>query len=162
MTGQRETAGVVTLEPMTAAEYRDWLAPTLEGYAQEKVASGEWPADGAPARARREHAELLPHGAATPDHHLFTAYDRDEPVGVLWLFVSAQRADAFIYDIAVDEAHRGRGLGRELLAAAEEWSRERGLHSVSLHVFGHNTIARRLYDSTGYQVTDLSMRKLLG
>lgn len=151
----------VTIQPMTATEYQDWLAPTLEAYARAKVASGEWPADGAPARARREHAELLPHATATPDHHLFTAYDRDEPVGVLWLFVSAERADAFIYDIAVDKAHRGRGLGRELLAAAEGWSRGRGMRSVSLHVFGRNTVARRLYESSGYEVTDLSMTKPL-
>lgn len=151
----------VSLQPMTAEQYAAWRTPTIAGYAADKVASGEWPEPGSLARARRSFAELLPHGLATPDHHLFTAYAGADPIGALWVFVSAERGDAFIYDIAVDEEHRGRGLGRALLEAAEQWSRERGLSSVSLHVFGANEVARRLYESSGYEVTDLSMRKLL-
>ncbi|MGH3359382.1 MAG: GNAT family N-acetyltransferase [Nocardioidaceae bacterium] len=162
MTGQRETVGVVTLEPMTTSEYRRWLEPTIVEYAQDKVASGEWAQDGSVARSRRAFRDLLPNGAATPDHRLFTARADGEEIGTLWLYVSAEHADAFIYDIAVHEPQRGRGLGRALLGAAETWSRERGMRSVSLHVFGHNAVARRLYVSAGYEVTDLSMRKLLG
>lgn len=153
-----ETVG---LQPMTAAEFRAWLEPTIVGYAADKVASGEWLEDGSLARSRRSFDELLPHGPATPDHHLFTAHAGGEPIGALWLFVSAERADAFIYEIVVDESHRGRGLGRGLLRAAETWSRERGCRTVSLHVFGRNAVARRLYESAGYEVTDLSMRKPL-
>lgn len=147
---------------MTAEQYAAWLRPTITAYAADKVDSGEWPEAGSLARSRRSFAELLPHGPATPDHHLFTAYAGGDPIGALWLFVTAERGDSFIYDIAVDESRRGRGLGRALLEAAETWSRERGLRTVSLHVFGHNEIARRLYESSGYEVTDLSMRKYLG
>lgn len=151
----------VTLEPMTPAEYGGWLEPAIVEYAKDKVTSGEWPQDGALTRSRRGFRDLLPNGVATPDHHLFTGRAGGEAIGTLWVFVSAERGDAFIYDVAVEETHRGRGLGRALLEAAEVWIRKRGLRSVSLHVFGHNAIARRLYESADYQVTDLSMRKLL-
>lgn len=150
------------LAPMTSTEYRRWLEPTIAAYAADKIASGEWPPAGATARSRRVFDELLPHGVATPDQHLFSAYYEGERVGALWLHISTGRDDAFIYDIAIDEERRGHGLGRALLDAAEAWAAKRGLASVSLHVFGTNTVARRLYESAGYEVTDVSMRKVLG
>lgn len=149
----------VALEPMTPERFASWRGPLIEEYAKDKVASGEWSAEGSAVRGRRSFEALLPNGVATPDHHLLRATADGEEIGTLWLYADAERSDGFIYDIAVAEEHRGRGLGRALLSAAEAWCRLRGLRTVSLHVFGHNTVARRLYESSGYEVTDLSMRK---
>jgi hypothetical protein len=41
------------------------------------------------------------------------------------------------------------------------WARERGWTRVGLHVFGTNDVAQRLYQRTGYTVTDVVMEKVL-
>ena len=52
--------------------------------------------------------------------------------------------------MAVAREWRGRGVGLELLAAAIEWARERGLHKLSLGVFAHNAAAIALYRKFGF------------
>jgi hypothetical protein len=59
--------------------------------------------------------------------------------------------DAFLYDIELAPATRGRGLGRATMLAAEDAARELGADRIRLNVFGHNTAARRLYESLGYR-----------
>jgi RimJ/RimL family protein N-acetyltransferase len=50
----------------------------------------------------------------------------------------------------VAQEWRGRGVGSALLAAAIEWSREQGLHKLSLAVFPHNAAAIALYRKFGF------------
>lgn len=52
--------------------------------------------------------------------------------------------------LAVDEAHRRRGVARALLARAFRAAAESGHHEVTLHVLESNTAARRLYESEGF------------
>jgi len=42
---------------------------------------------------------------------------------------------------------------------AQQWARNEGYVRISLHVFGGNKAAIGLYESLGYQVTDLFMRR---
>jgi RimJ/RimL family protein N-acetyltransferase len=46
---------------------------------------------------------------------------------------------------------RGRGVGSALVAAAIDWSRERGLHKLCLSVFPHNEAAIALYRKFGLE-----------
>jgi RimJ/RimL family protein N-acetyltransferase len=52
--------------------------------------------------------------------------------------------------MAVAREWRGQGVGTALVATAIEWSRERGLHKLSLSVFPHNTAAIALYRKFGF------------
>ena len=52
--------------------------------------------------------------------------------------------------IAVAEAGEGRGVGRALLAAVEEWSAARGHRFINLNVFAGNHRARGVYERAGY------------
>jgi ribosomal protein S18 acetylase RimI-like enzyme len=61
----------------------------------------------------------------------------------------------------VDENHRGRGYGRELLAALEQRIRATGVRDLSLNVFGDNAPARRLYVSAGYREVAVTMTRPL-
>jgi RimJ/RimL family protein N-acetyltransferase len=56
--------------------------------------------------------------------------------GELGMFVAADR--------------RAQGIGSALVAAAIEWSREHGLHKLSLGVFPHNDAAIALYRKFGF------------
>jgi ribosomal protein S18 acetylase RimI-like enzyme len=54
-----------------------------------------------------------------------------------------------ILAIAVDEAHRGRGIGAALLAALADAARDAGAPALSLSVGGSNR-ALRLYERIGF------------
>jgi ribosomal protein S18 acetylase RimI-like enzyme len=49
--------------------------------------------------------------------------------------------------------------GRALLSAVEAEAARLGLTRIGLHVFGHNRVAIRFYETSGYVVTNLVMAK---
>ena len=57
---------------------------------------------------------------------------------------------AHISVLATTPAMEGTGVGRALLAYADEWARSRGLPLLTLNVFAANARARRLYEKAGY------------
>lgn len=153
---------IVALRTMNAHEYAAWSAAQLVSYATEIAESGLLDPDAARARAEQQHAELLPEGLETPRMHLLRVVYEGEPVGVLWVGPAPRdETTAWIYDIEIDPAHRGRGFGRAAMIAAEQVARDAGWSGIGLNVFGPNVRARALYDSLGYAVTATSMRKPL-
>lgn len=154
-----------TLQPMTEAAFRHFCERAVADYAEENVAAGRWPAQGALERSRQEHDRLLPQGLATPGQHLFSIRDTAQgvDVGSLWLAVTEHPGgrSGYIYDIVIAPAHRRRGHARAAFVALEAVARELGLGDIGLHVFAHNEGAQALYRGLGYQVTGLNMRKVL-
>jgi ribosomal protein S18 acetylase RimI-like enzyme len=57
--------------------------------------------------------------------------------------------------VAVDERARGRGVGRELVAAVLSDLRARGLSRASVVTQGMNVGAQRLYQSLGFRTRQL-------
>ena len=155
----------VTLRPMTPAEFEEWQEQLAQDYAQEQVAAGRWPREGAVQRALDESAGLLPQGLDTPRMLVLRGHDADgEPVGRAWVALDGPRGipgAAFLYDIEVVEERRGRGFGRALLVAVEDAARQAGATTLELNVFGQNRTAVALYDSAGYDVVTQQMRKTL-
>ena len=146
---------------MSAERYVSWNERLIVEFAKEKVDSGNWPAEGAVERSAKENARDLPRGLGTTGHDIFVGLVEGEEVGVLWLFTDPQPQvpETMIYDIEIAEEHRGKGLGRELLTAAEEWCADHSIGVLKLHVFGHNTTATNLYESAGFEITNLNMAK---
>lgn len=58
-----------------------------------------------------------------------------------------------IRTLVVDEKQRGAGAGARLVAAAEEWARERGLRKMRVRSNIKRERARRFYERLGYSVT---------
>jgi ribosomal protein S18 acetylase RimI-like enzyme len=86
-----------------------------------------------------------------------------EQVGNVWIALDRpRRGAAWLYYIEVSPGQRGKGYGRTLLNAAEEAAAQHGITAMGLNVFGTNAVARRLYESSGYQVASLVMQKPLG
>lgn len=87
-----------------------------------------------------------------PDHHLLVAYEDDRPAG----FVSGvelthpdKGTEMFLYELAVDEAFRRRGIGRALAAALAGLARQRGCYGMFVLTDDDNQAAQATYRSAG-------------
>jgi ribosomal protein S18 acetylase RimI-like enzyme len=158
------TDAELTLRPMTRAEWDDWMPRQLAGYALLIVGSGEMSQADAWAKAAADTARSFHAGYATPGQLVFRLMAAGQSVGWLWLAVPGSDRDrlmAWVYNIEVDPAFRGRGYGRAAMILAEGEARSRGMTSLGLNVHGQNTVARSLYDSLGYDVMSQQMKKSL-
>lgn len=68
---------------------------------------------------------------------------------------------AFVMDLFVTAAFRGRGAGAALLGAAKQWAAARGLDYLELNVLAENTAAFRFYQREGFQTVSQTMRLTL-
>jgi ribosomal protein S18 acetylase RimI-like enzyme len=147
---------------MTRTEFEAFRRDTVRGYADAHVAAGDWEATDAERRSEEETATLLPAGVDTPGMRFVVAESEGSRVGHAWVCLAEpDRRGAWIYDIEIAPAARGRGYGRALLLAVEELVKNEGVGSIGLNVFGPNIIARSLYESAGYETSSLHMLKRL-
>ncbi|MCL4337275.1 MAG: GNAT family N-acetyltransferase [Candidatus Thermoplasmatota archaeon] len=156
---------MVNLVPITDKEFDAFLDKSVKNYAIEKVKSGNWPEEGSLERSMAEFKRLLPNGKDSKDNFIYKIVESatGEPVGTIWVALT-QRGElpgAFIYDIEVNEKHRGKGYGKEAMKELEKVVTSLGRDRISLHVFGHNKVAISLYQSLGYQVTNINMSKII-
>ena len=84
---------------------------------------------------------------------VFVAEDGGEIVGRLAVARDPHPSSAHVADfgLMVAAAHRGRGVGTALLAAAEQWAVAGRVTKLELHVFPHNEPAIALYEKLGYE-----------
>ena len=152
----------VTLRSMVGTEIPEFLARSQKDYIADRVASGEDPAV-AKRIAEEQITALFPDGHPAPGQHLFRVEENGEPVGSLWIgpFSADQPATWWVWDITIDEEHRGRGLGKAAMLFAEREAGSRGATELGLNVFGRNTVARHLYESLGYGTVSVRMSKRL-
>jgi ribosomal protein S18 acetylase RimI-like enzyme len=149
---------------MTRAEWNEWMPRQLAGYAEHIAASGEMSEADAREKARADTARTFHAGYGTPGQLVFRILAGAEAVGWLWLAVPGPDRDrlmAWVYNVEVDPAYRGRGYGRAAMILAEREARSHGMTSLGLNVHGQNKVARSLYDSLGYDVMALQMKKPL-
>jgi ribosomal protein S18 acetylase RimI-like enzyme len=150
------------LTPMTQPEYDVFVKQLIPDYAAEHVRAGNWAESEALEKANKEMEALLPQGLETADNYFYTLYDGNAAVGRIWMKVKNHPSKSgFIYEVFIEEKYRGKGYGKMLMLLLEEQAREMGLQSLGLHVFGSNHVARKLYETIGYEVTNLQMSKKL-
>ncbi|MBD8585740.1 GNAT family N-acetyltransferase [Frigoribacterium sp. CFBP 8766] len=159
-----------------------WIARSQAAYEQSRLASGE-PAEIAAEAARASFEQNFPGGRPAPGHLVHDVVvtlsggdggvagagensgsgGHDTVVGVLWIGPFAEGSDAWwVWDVEIDERHRGAGHGRAAMQLAEEEAARHGAATLGLNVFGYNTAARALYESLGYETTAVQMRKPVG
>lgn len=156
---------MIRLVPMTEDELQAYLPVTIANYANDHAKAGNLSADTALDYAQNEFANLLPHGVATPQQHLFTIEDAETGANVGMIWFTEKRTlnppSAYICDFVIKPQFRRQGYGKQALVALEAKIKECGLSVIRLHVFGHNVGAIRLYETLGYNVSDLIMAKML-
>lgn len=152
------------VRPMTETEFAVFRAENAREYAAQKVEAGEYVPDGAEDRALKEIDALLPDGVGTQGMFILVAEAGGDIAGRVWVALrhpASPPDTAWIYAIDVLPEHRGKGYSRALLAAAEQETARHGVPFLGLNVFGANETARRLYESAGYEIKSLQMRKEL-
>ena len=77
------------------------------------------------------------------------ALHEGRPIGVCGVIDAC--GDGDISNVAVEEAWRGSGVGRTLVATLMEWGKEIGIRNYTLEVRVSNKAAIRLYESLGFQ-----------
>jgi len=150
---------------MPSASFQAYRESLATGYAQDNITSGRWPKEGALERAYEDFDQSLPHGLDTPDHYIYeiTSESTGAVVGVIW-FASVVKngiRSAFVYDVEIKAEFRRQGYARAAFEALETLVRALGLPSIGLNVFNHNPGAQALYESLGYEVTNINMLKKL-
>lgn len=58
----------------------------------------------------------------------------------------------------VVEGHRGRGIGRALVAAAEDWARARGYTEMASDALLDNTISEQVHKALGFEEVERAIR----
>jgi ribosomal protein S18 acetylase RimI-like enzyme len=156
----KEERNMVKLEPIEQEDFDRFLESEIRNYANEHVRNGNWPAEGALERSKKEFESLLPDGPSSKDQYVWSIVDEENiKIGVLWVQVRNQQA--FIYDFVIDEIFRGKGLGKQALTAMDEKLKAMNVKSVGLHVFGDNIGAQELYKKMGFEITGIHMKKYL-
>ncbi|MCA0987519.1 GNAT family N-acetyltransferase [Guptibacillus algicola] len=152
---------MITLRKMTSSEFTSFLDSAVERYADEKVKSNNWNQREARLKAEAEYHLLLPLQENTENHYLYTVSANDEAViGSVWVELK-ENDKAFIRDFHIHSEHQGNGLGKAAMKEIERVGEDLGVKKIGLHVFGHNTIARGLYETLGYETTNVMMIKSL-
>ena len=104
---------------------------------------------------------------ANPDTPVFV-YDKGGSV-LGYAFCALQHASAgsqnpvttlYVDDLCVDEAARGRHIGKALFGKVKEYAASRGCHNITLHVWECNPAAMAFYRSMGMSTQFTSMEML--
>lgn len=88
---------------------------------------------------------------ARPELELHVARRRQEPLGFVLVHPRGVAGSPYLASVAVAQAARGEGIGRQLLRHVEERFRPEARH-LFLCVSSFNDGARRLYEREGFDV----------
>jgi GNAT superfamily N-acetyltransferase len=151
----------VALRSMRADEFAAYRRRMPLEYAAEVARVSGRTAEELLARCERGIQALIPDGLLTSGHVFQVAEDDGAAVGHVWFALreSDGRPLVWVYDLEVDEAHRGRGHGRRIMELVEDAARALGTDRIELNVFAGNEPGLRLYQSLGYVETTRQMAK---
>ncbi|GGY12361.1 GNAT family N-acetyltransferase [Paludibacterium paludis] len=128
------------------------LVALTDAYARDAAGGG----NGLSAHARAHLGQAF---AAHPSTFALVAEEGGEALGHALCFLGFSSfyaaPTAMLHDLSVLPAARGRGIGRLLMLAVEEEGRRRGCAKAMLEVRDDNTVARKLYETSGYEVSGL-------
>ncbi len=148
----------LTFRAATDEEYQTYRAGSHEHYMDQMVRLGGMSEAEGRAKAAEDLGLLLPEDELPAGHRLTVALEHGQVVGRVWVGPRRMGGEGeWVYDVSVDDRHRGRGFGRALMDEAERQARVAGSPSLGLNVFGGNTAAMGLYASLGYRVVAQEM-----
>ncbi len=98
--------------------------------------------------------------AKSPDRMVWVAESGGKVVGMCTVQVLVSTAEggeaALVEDVVVHADFRGKGIGKKLLVALDQWAAKRGIRRLQLLADKENTPALRFYSRLGWSPTQLN------
>ena len=142
------------------------VAASLGGFGAEAEAGGDFTESPAFTMMQEEHLAVRRGQGVQGFIHQrsegIPKFTGGVEVGSLWLGVVEDPplpAKLFVYDLEIHQPFRRQGLGRQALNAVEAWALDRGIRRLELNVFADNHEARKLYETSGMAVSEMTMGK---
>lgn len=154
---------MIQFRPMTEEEFSRFHHESVHRFLDDLAEMSGSGRDEALASSKQIFGEILPDGMRTPGHQFLTILaPNGSPAGVLWIGNRRGKfEDYYLFDIWIDPSFQGRGIGTAAVSYFESEARHLGKKRTSLHVFGHNHRARKLYERLGYGSVSITMQKNL-
>lgn len=152
---------MIKFSKMTKEEFEIYRAKLIKSYAATLANNMRRSLEAAMVMSEQQIEGLLKDGVDTKDHYVFNVVDNvsSEKVGILWVNIKPEEKRSFIFDIEIMSQHQGKGYGKATLNELEVFMKEMGIKQIGLNVFADNTIAKALYEKSGYAVTNMNMVK---
>ena len=98
-----------------------------------------------------------------PHSHLFLLFHGGSIVGMLTvgIYLSPTGSKAWIEDVVVEEASRGLGLGRMLVAHAIDFCRQQQVDTLMLTSNPKRIAANTLYRSLGFEQKETNVYRMV-
>jgi len=161
----RQGKHMLKMTPMSTADFEHFRASSAADYVEQCRLSGLPSLATNQTRTLAGLDALLPQGPATPGHYLMLLQEQESSatVGMMWFgeLSDNDATSAFLYDLWIAPAWRRRGFAEAALALLAEEIRLRGMGSLSLNVFAHNTVAQALYRKAGFVASEITMVRQL-
>lgn len=141
---------MISIRPIAPHEWPEYRDIRLQALRDSPDAFGStWEAEA--ARTDESWSTRITSAASGDTDRALFAVNGEEVCGLVWCKLSvAEPGVADIYQMWVDPAARGLGVGRALLRQALAWAQGRGMHRVRLGVTDADSPAMRLYRSHGF------------
>jgi GNAT superfamily N-acetyltransferase len=147
---------------------RVWRAQAhdSEDVARLLIAFRDWLESDTPSETAMHDSVSQLIGERDTDFLLVAVAEAAAPAGVCQLrfrhSVWTSGEDCWLEDLFVEEAARGKGLGRALVLAAFERAGARGARRIELDTNEHNLGALALYESLGFSAASKAHGQLQG
>jgi len=151
----------IQLAPMPAKDVQPYIDQLIPGYASDRSKADGISFADAQDEAVRQAGALLTEGVETFGHHFFNAVrgGSQERIGRAWIHTDPKTKLAYLHDILINEPNRRRGYGKKMICLLEHVAAQYNCDQLSLNAFAHNSGARALYESLGFETVALRMRK---
>jgi ribosomal protein S18 acetylase RimI-like enzyme len=154
---------MLRLEPMTEAEFSEFVERAVPRRAARMVARGVWAEPRSIEASRAAYRRAFPQGRATPDEHVCHLVRTADGarVGEVWYSTRSEGGllQFWIEWIWVEPQFRRQGLASAALTLLEEEARQLGAARLGLDVWMDNPGAVELYRRLGYGISRASMVK---
>ena len=151
----------IKLEKLNETEFEEYFDNKIQRYAKALHTNNIMNEELAEKKAKEQMNRFLPKGFNTQKHFFRKLVDNKIVVGFVWIHLNEEKNSVYLYDILVHQNLRGEGYGRAAMNKLEEWIKEFNIENFDLHVFGNNQKATKLYESLGFETTNVYMRKIL-
>lgn len=134
---------MISIRPMTVEDIRP---------SQELLSQLGYPLDSKELRRRYD-------SVVGADHILLVAQEGERVIALCHVYARPaldKPPEAVVQALVVDQAYRGRGLGRDMMTTAETWASVRGFTSVALYSSAMRSEAHAFYETIGYRITATS------